>query len=179
MISFLFYGCIFTFFFTQTTTFRMIRYKLKSYQQIESSSIYFYSKSFPPVKMTDMSDLENSGFSFYKATLNNKLNLTSFSGCDMRFINMNITKLVNKETTADKMINESINLDQENQDVVNIKKYLAMNDLLNVLKSPNYANTHKLTKIYNSTFLPDFSREIKEPNMYSAGLLDDWNWDIE
>jgi hypothetical protein len=126
-----------------------------------------------------LSNARNSGFSSYRTNLNNKLNFTSFSGCDMRFIDMNITKLVNGESTVDKMINESTNLSQEKQDVVNIKKYMAMNNLLYVLKSSDYSNIHKITKINNSTFFPLLSKDTQGYNITQGGLMDDWNWDIE
>lgn len=179
MNTLIFYGCLFTYFLTRTETFKTIRFKLKKYPQFKSTSNSLYSKSLQTITMMNLSDVENNGFLTYKTNFDNKLNLTSFSGCDMRFIDMNITKLVNRETTVDKMINESSNLSQEKQDVINIKKYMAMNNLLYVLKSPNYTYVHKIAKINNSTFFPLLSPGIEGQHITKGGLMDDWDWDIE
>ena len=179
MNTIIFYGCLFTYFLTRVETFKTNRFKIKKYPQFKYTSNSLYSNSLQTITMMKLSDVENNEFLNYKTNFDNKLNLTLFSGCDMRFIDMNITKLVNGESTVNKMMNESTNLSQEKQDVVNIKKYMAMNNLLYVLKSSDYSNIHKITKIDNSTFFPFLSKDIQEYNITKGGLMDDWNWDIE
>jgi hypothetical protein len=179
MNTLLFYGCLFAYFLTRVDTFKTIRFKLKKYPRFKSISTSLYSNSLQTITLMNLSNAENSGFSNYITNFNNKLNLTSFSGCDMRFIDINITKLVNGESTVDKMINESSNLTQEKQDIANIKKYMAMNNLLSVLSSSDYSNIHKTAKIDNSTFFPFLSKDTQGYNITKGGLMDDWYWDIE
>lgn len=95
-----------------------------------------------------------------------------------------INYTTNNNDTSDFYKNEGLSpptqyLQDDNETMYKIKGYFYMRDMLNKLNDPSISILTKIDILQNSTAPCDILEEYidtLQPNMFVAGLLDDWNY---